>query len=660
MELSKAYFEIGEYLASGLYEDESAPLFARKCRGLRRYYENITPPEYHGAPLYPSGRFRPETAVFPHYLTGFTVDGNRLREKSRELTETIDHSVFWTYHSFVPREHTVAGDMYTHSMPHYERILAEGLDHYRVRVEKIEDATLREGLLDLLCGLETYHEHILAYLESVGAEKRLIEALHEVPFKPARNLYEAVVAWNYVLYLDGCDNLGAVAAGLAPYDKGENIDDLLDCLYQNLDDNHGYSMQLGYEVNRLTVPAIRAVKGKRRPMIELFVDEETPDEVWDAAMEGVLSGNGQPAFYNKAAYKALFPKRFPEVKEEDLRQFCGGGCTEMMLAGLSCVGSLDAGINLMVIFERTLHNTLEKAADFEGFYRALVEDIHQDTVRVMRAIALSQKERAKWNPVPMRTLLIDDCIEKEKDYNAGGARYMWSIINFAGMINVIDSLLAVRDLVFEEKAYSPAEFLKLLGENDETLLKKCRRNENAFGRDLDEVNEFARAFSHTVYGFLKEEKPFFGLGFLPASIQFESYARAGKDIGATPDGRRRGEALCDSLAAIFHKDTAGPTALLKSVTSLDLASAIGTPVVNLTIQPDFSPVILRQLIESYMKLGGLQLQITCTSRETLEDAYLHPEEHPDLIVRVGGYSEYFVRLPADLQRVIIDRTIYEN
>lgn len=156
---------------------------------------------------------------------------------------------------------------------------------------------------------------------------------------------------------------------------------------------------------------------------------------------------------------------------------------------------------------------------------------------------------------------------------------------------------------------------------------------------------------------LDNKKPYLGKAFLPASIQFMSQTGAGKGIGATPDGRKSGEPLCDSLSAIFGKDENRPTALLKSVTSLDLKKALGIPVLNFNIQPGFSGSILKSLILGYMNLGGIQMQITCTSTETLLDAYENPENHRNLIVRVGGYSEYFNAHSDELKKMIIKRTI---
>ena len=174
------------------------------------------------------------------------------------------------------------------------------------------------------------------------------------------------------------------------------------------------------------------------------------------------------------------------------------------------------------------------------------------------------------------------------------------------------------------------------------------------------MNAFARELSSKIYSMTETGRPCFGEGYLSASIQFGSQAAAGKNIGATPDGRAAGAPLCDSLAAIFGKDTEGPTALLDSVTSLDLARALGVPVLNFNIARDCNDGILRALILGYMSRGGIQLQITCASRAELLDAYEHPERHANLIVRVGGYSEYFHRLSRELQRMVVDRTIQES
>ena len=649
--IMKRLYEIGEYAAAGLFEQPQGSLFLRKAIGLQRFYENCPLPQYNGTALYPSGKVQ-----LPSYLSGLAVDLQKLKAEDAEIENRIQKE-FCRYHSSVPKEHGVTGDMYTHSIPNYERILKEGFLSYIPRVEKIKDEDMREGLLHLISGIECYINRCVEYLQMVQADPKLINALKRVPMCPATNIYEAVVAWNFVLYLDSCDNLGCVATGLYPYYQGEDITDLLRNLFDNLDENNGYSLALGMDYNALTLQCLEAVKGKRRPMIELFVDETTPGEIWEKAFESIRTSNGQPAFYNPDALLGGLQKKFKSITQEDIGKFCGGGCTETMLAGLSNVGSIDAGINLLLILENCIKTELATVNDFEAFYTRYIDAVKRIVDTVTMEIGNSQLERAKYNPLPMRTLLVDDCIDHGLDFNNGGARYKWSIINFAGMINVVDAMLVIRDCVFENKRYSAAELIAKLEENDKDFLMQLRNHQVSFGKDHPDANAFSKKISADCFSMLDDKKPPLGEGFLPASIQFMAQVEAGKKIGATPDGREAGAPLCDSLGAVFAKDTKGPTALLNSVTSLNLERALGVPVLNFNINPDFKDGILKALILGYMKQGGIQMQITCISREMLEEAYRNPEEHKNLVVRVGGYSEYFYRLSDELKRMVIERTI---
>lgn len=644
---------LGEFGAAGLFEENGRSLFYRKALGLRRFYENCPLPPYNGEPLYPSGQ-----VSMPPYINGLALDMEKISKTAPEISERIKDE-FYKFSSFVPREHTVAGNMYTHSIPNYERILKEGFNSYLERIEKISDADIKEGLQHLIRGIENYINRITEFLQLSSADEKLISALRQVPMKPARNIYEAVVGWNFIMYLDGCDNLGCVASGLYPYYNGEDITELLKNLFDNIDVNCGYSMALHTDYNPLTLQCLEASKGKRRPMIELFVDENTPDEIWEKAFEVVESGNGQPAFYNPNALLCGLQNRFDDIADDDIRRFCGGGCTESMLAGLSNVGSLDAGINLLLILESVIYAHLESSKDFEDFYSNYIKEVEKTVRKVTSAISRSQELRAQVNPLPMRTLLIDDCIDKGLDFNNGGARYQWSIINFAGIINVIDSLLIISDYIFNLKNYTKSEFINKLKSNDTEFLLKARKHDKAFGNDNEYVNRFSYRLTHDIFSLLDDKKPYFGKGFLPASIQFMSQVTAGEPIGATPDGRKAGAPLCDSLGAIFSKDMSGPTALLNSVTALDLKRALGVPVLNFNFYKRFDKSVLKALILGYMKNGGIQLQISHASKNQLKKALMDPESYKNLIVRVGGYSEYFSRLSDELKNMVIERTVYE-
>jgi len=657
MSIYEDLLAVGEPLAAGLFEDCTRGLFYRKSLALRRFFESAPLYDYGGGRLYPSGKLYTKTAVSPRYATGFTVNHRRLNALVPGAYEAIRQE-FEQFFSSVPKQHTVAGDMYTHSMPHYRRIAAEGLESYIPRIGKIADTDIREGLLHLVEGLRTYMRRIVEYLHTQNADARLIAALEQVPFQPARDIYEALVCHNFVFYLDSCDNVGCLASDLMPYYSGENIVDLLREFYRNVDETDAYSMSLGADYNPLTVQCLEAVKGMRRPMIELFINKNCPDEVWNTALDAVRTSGGQPAFYSYDGMIGGLGRRFPEIRTEDLERFCGGGCTESMLEGICCVGSLDAGVHLLLILREIIINKLPLCRSFEEFYNFYMSAVRDAVDTVTREIAATQERRSRMNPLPMRTLLIDDCIDRGRDFYNDGARYSWSIISFAGMTNVIDSLLVIEDYVFLQKRMSADELIRRLEENDEEFLRTARRHPVRHGIDLPRANALAERLSRDVFGSLDEKKPHYGLGFLSSSIMFRVAARYGKQVGATPDGRPDGAPLAESLGAIYAKDTAGPTAMLSSVAAMKLELANGTPVVNLTVNPSFSNDILRALIEGFLDAGGMQLQLSCVSPEMLREAYDDPEKHRNLVIRVGGYSEYFCRLDDDLKKLVMDRLIH--
>jgi formate C-acetyltransferase len=251
--------------------------------------------------------------------------------------------------------------------------------------------------------------------------------------------------------------------------------------------------------------------------------------------------------------------------------------------------------------------------------------------------------------------MIDDCIDRGLDFNAGGARHCWSVVNVAGLINAIDSLLAVRELVYREKAFSPGEFAELLENEDGALYRRLQACP-CYGADDPDADALAAQAACDIWESFDGKTPWLGGAFLPSSIQFATYADAGRDVGPTPDGRKRGDPLCDSVSAIRGRDAGGPTAMLASAARLHLDKALGTPVTNLRLSREHVGKALKPLVQGYFRQGGMQLQITCASKADMLEALARPQEHKSLIVRIGGYSEYFNNLSPELKQTVIDRT----
>ena len=647
---AQLFYEIGEPYAAGLFEHPEKGYFYRHALGMARWLEALPPAIYEGEGLYPAKRkfFAPDTAVTPNFAKTYYVNWELLEQKSPRARAILE--------SFYTVSHYPYG--WTHAAPNYKRILKEGLSSYRERVlARPEGEEFREGLLALLNGMENYLHRSAAYLKESGAPARLVEAVKKLPFAKAESCFEAIEAWNLVFYFDGCDNLGCLDDGLIDYYDGGDYTDLIEELFINIDTVGHWSCTIGHSYNAITEQALRAIRGHRRPMLELMVDEDMPDTIWELAIEGLRSGATNPSFYAKKNIYNMLQKRFPQIADDEVSLFCGCGCTETNLQGLTRAGGTDGTVPLLVHFESWLYAHLTKAASFEEFYEGLCDycctkiDEHLDYILGLYDYL------AKYLPNPMRTLFTDDCIDKGLDFNAGGARYTWTQSADSGLINVIDALLAVRELVFRKKKYTSEAFLEKLADEDPLLFadfKKCPH----YGTDDEDADALAKDYVTRMSDVYQQKKTnSFVDGCILTEHQFLRYESEGVLSGPTPDGRHAGDPTCDSIAALRGKADAGPTAMLKSAAKLPMAEGIS--VLNLTLSKTFAGAALKPLIKSYFALGGIQIQVTCTSVEELQDALAHPEKYPDLIVRVGGYSDYFRNLSPALRKAVVERNIHE-
>lgn len=651
-ETAKLFYSIGEPYAAGIFEEPDKSFFYRHALGQARYYEALAPAAYDGEPLYPCGRkfFENTPAMAPHYAHTYAVDWPRLEAKSPEAARILKEFTDISHYSFG----------WLHGAPNYKRIVKEGLASYRTRLlRRPEGEDFREGLLLLLDGMENHIRRSIEYLESVNAPAALVAAMRRVPFAPAENYYEGLVAWNLIFYFDGCDNLGYLDDGLAHLYAGEDLTDVIRQLFINLDAMGYWSCTVGGQYNEITAQALRAIKGLRRPLLELRVNEGMPQQLWDIAIENLCAGTTHPSFYNDKGIYTMLKTRWPHIPDEELALFVGCGCTETNLQGLTRSGGTDENIPLLLIFEEYMHAHLKEAASFEEFYEGLCAETERRIDAQLDLITEYYEYNAKYLPHPMRTLFTDDCIDKGKDYHAGGARYTWTQSSDSGLINTADSLLAVRELVFEKKKYTAEEFLAKLSAEDPALYNDLRHCP-CFGVDDDRADALAAAFAERVYMVYRNKKSnTFIDGYILTEHQFLRYESEGARVGPTPDGRKAGDPTCDSIASLRGKAVKGPTAMLCSAAKLPQHLADGISVLNLTLNKNSVEKNLKALVEGYFAMGGIQVQVTVTSPEELLDALENPEAHRDLIVRVGGYSDYFVNLTDALRKTVVERNIHE-
>jgi formate C-acetyltransferase len=254
-----------------------------------------------------------------------------------------------------------------------------------------------------------------------------------------------------------------------------------------------------------------------------------------------------------------------------------------------------------------------------------------------------------------------------KDAANDGARYSFIYPCFPGFINLIDSVVAIRRVVYEEKRATLEEIANALKGNFEGeerlrafLLNRCAK----FGNDLDESDEIGK----DLFLYMNEELKKFNTcvrngTFHPSYFAWIQHGRLGQVCAATPDGRFQGEALSECLGSVQGMDKNGPIALMRSTSKIPQHHAIGGVATNFR----FSKKIMREalpeikvFIKEFMRNGNFEAQSNVVDQDTLLDALEHPERHRTLLVRVAGYSDYFVDLSPIIQREIISRLEHDE
>lgn len=699
---------LGEHLAAGFLELPQGTVLQRMARAVRRQLERAEPPTWRGEALYPAGAFswyKQDNLISFSYSHSLVVPTAQLEQRIAESDGDARETYlalrdllggYYQVGSGIDRDIALGGANYTHSILNYGRIVREGLVAYERRIEEglerarhAEDAekiAFYAAMRDVIEGLRSAHRRALATLLAAEPSEedyhktwaRLVEALKRVPWQPVRDFYEGLVGVNFMYYIDGCDNLGRFDQDLgtlyeADLDTGRLTHEqgvtLVRQMWKNMDANSGWNVAIGGSnpdgtsaANRLTLACIQAARGQRRPNLALRLRRDAPPEILDAALDTIASGCGLPALYNEELYLRAIAEAHLNVAAEDVAHYAFGGCTELMIHGRSNVGSLDAGLNLPLILTETLRKHLVGCSSFEQLWQHVADDIAATVARMARQVSQAQKWHARYQPQPIRTLFVDDCLDAGIEFNAGGARYNWSVVNVGGLANVADSLAAVREVVFEKQEVDAATLWAALEANYvgyEALrqrLARCPR----YGNDDPAADEIARRIARTVFEEMRRYAPWRGGRFVPGCLMFVTYAAAGVPTMATPDGRLAGEPIADSIGAMQGRDRHGPTALIRSVASIPQYLAPGTLVTNLRLARAMfdgdNRAKLKDLIRTYFRLGGLQMQITVVHQETLHNALRHPERYSDLIVRVGGYSEYWSNLSPELRQTILERT----
>jgi pyruvate formate-lyase/glycerol dehydratase family glycyl radical enzyme len=415
-----------------------------------------------------------------------------------------------------------------------------------------------------------------------------------------------------------------------------------------------------------------------QPSSNVQLSRKTPDALLEHALRVISKGYGFPSLFNA---DAVVQEQLRQGKTlEDARAGGCSGCVEVGAFGKEAY-ILTGYFNLAKVLEITLHDgvdprtgqelgpstgTPESFVVFDDLFAAFRRQLHHFVDIKVRGNQLIERMYADHMPAPFLSVLIDDCIARGRDYNAGGARYNNTFIQMVGLGTVTDALAAIQATVFNDARLGLGELVAALDtdfQGHDVLRQRLLNRTPKYGNDDDQADSvMVRIFDacfEEVDGRPNTKGGAYRVEMLPTTC----HVYFGSVTGALPDGRKAGKPLSEGISPVQGADRNGPTAVLRSAAKMDQLKTGGT-LLNLKVTPAL--VASRAgfdrwafLVRGYFKLDGHHVQFNVVAAEALREAQRSPERHRDLIVRVAGYSDYFCDLSLDLQEEIIARTEHQ-
>lgn len=436
-------------------------------------------------------------------------------------------------------------------------------------------------------------------------------------------------------------------------------------------------------VNELSYLILEVLSEMRtlQPNTAVLVSDRNPDRFIIKAIEVMSPGFGEPPFFN---FDGVIVKMLRQGKTlEDARTSGVSGCVETGAFGKEAY-ILTGYINLPKILEITLNNGIDPKTgkkigletgdprsfkSFDELWEAFVKQFKHFMDIKMKGNDIIEAIYAEYLPVPFLSLWIEDCIKNAKDYNAGGARYNTQYVQIVGLGTLTDSLVAIKYHVFDKKDIKMEDLLEALNKNFEgyEILRQILLNKTPkYGNDDDYADEIAKRIVDMVVKIVESYPPTpirratRRVYFLPTTV----HVYFGKKTGATPDGRIAEKPLSEGISPVQGMDRKGIAAVFRSVTKIDWDKT-GGALLNMRLTPDLvegeeNIKKLAQLLRVFFRMGGHHVQFNVVTTELLREAQKRPQDFQDLMVRVAGYSDYFVNLPKGLQDEIIARTEHKE
>lgn len=408
------------------------------------------------------------------------------------------------------------------------------------------------------------------------------------------------------------------------------------------------------------------------PKIKCRFTKTSPKEYLDLINEPVINSTSTILYQNDEMCIPALVRAGRTL--EDARDYVITGCWGMHTYGNA---SHEGGnyVNLLRIFEYTVHAELEKikenkldisffdkAQSFEELYGILMENIRKFLIQRNDVVQKCASVRELVDPLPLLSASLDDCIARKKDYTRAGCRYNDEDYLFIGLPNIVDSLLAIKELCFDKKIYTLKEFLHAVRNNWENaeVMRKAALSCPFWGDESEASCSLAGRFNDDLYDGIKDIRTRFDGKIIMGHLTYTEIRWWAMDTKATPDGRHDGEYFAQGITPSRLHSIKSATAVVNCGRYIDFSKCAANSVVNMLLPHgamtlDTMEVLLRVVAQS----GYQSLQLNCVSKEQLLDAQKHPEKYGDLIVRVTGFSAKFTALSKEWQEEVLSRNFYE-
>jgi formate C-acetyltransferase len=416
-----------------------------------------------------------------------------------------------------------------------------------------------------------------------------------------------------------------------------------------------------------------------QPQPSVHISAKTPDRFLKAACRLIRKGYGYPSIFNTDAYVMEMLRAGKRV--EDAREGGCSGCIETGAFGKEAY-ILTGYLNVPKVLELALHNGVDPLtgiqvgpatgdprafSSYDEVYAAFEKQLAWVIDLKVGVNNRIERMYALHSPAPFLSVVINDCIAKGKDYYDGGPRYNTNYIQCCGIGTVTDSLSAIKTHVFAEKTADMERLLKALSRNfeGEDLLRHQLKNKTPFfGNDDDRADDIMKQVYDSLFAAIEGKPNTKGTTYHLNMLSTTCHVYFGKMLGATPDGRLSGTPESDGTSPSQGADRNGPTAVIQSLAKMDQIKSGGT-LLNMrflpsVLQSEQDLEKMAHLIRTYFRLNGHHIQFNVVDTDTLRRAQAAPEDHRDLLVRVAGYSDYFVDLDRFHQEEIISRTAQDT